>query len=371
MGSDVVAWLQVLAASPAPTVWTNSKGVLRSWASDQPWPLPTTFLFDTHIEAATEAWQFARQLTADGVVGPLTWAAAGVVPTTEPPPSFALVKGTDTSVIQGKLPVKAMVDEGISFGWARCKVGNNAGRDSVFEQTMRAFLDVGILRGGYCFPFPLKHLDPIEQAKMFLAALLLDGDVIGTRWGELPIAIDLEWPAPEEWAKWGCTPDQIVDFALAMLMYIEEQTGQKPIIYSYPYFLQSICKAKNYGNLMRYKLWLAGGSQYMNGNGKWPDLATYKVPTVPGWGTDWLFNQWDGNGGKRLPGSNVDADFNIFRYDIDALKKYCQVQPTEDAAPDTLPDMSTIFQATSNLIVEDGLHAYRQGRANQFILQPV
>lgn len=370
MGADVVAWLQVLAASPKPTFWTNSKGQHRTWTLEMPWPIPTTFSFDTMVEAATEAWQFAHNLLADGVVGPMTWAAGGIAPTTESLPPFALVKGTDTSVIQGKLPVQAMVKEGITFGWARCKVGNNLGRDTVFEWVMRAFADAGILRGGYCFLFPLKHLDPIDQAKLFLDAMLVDGDIVGTRQGELPLAVDLEWPPPEEWAKWGCTPDQIVDFALALLTYLEEQTGQKSVIYSYPYFLQSICKATNYAKLLRYKLWLAGGAQYMNGNGKWPDLTTYRVPSVPGWGTDWLFNQWDGNGGKRLPGSNVDADFNIFRYDLAVLKKYCQAQLIEQD-PDTLPDMSTIFQATSNLIVEDGIHAYRQERANAFIAQPV
>lgn len=371
MGVDVVAWLNVLGAAPKPTVWTNSRGEQRSWQNEMPWPLPSSFAFDKNVEAATEAWQFARQLPADGVVGPMTWAAAGVEEPTQPV-SFALVKGTDTSVIQGTLPVAAMKKEGISFGWARCKVGNNPGRDTVFEQTMRAFKDYGILRGGYCFPFPLSHLDPIEQAKMFLEALLLDGEVVGTSLGELPYVIDAEWPAPEDWAKHGCTADQVVDFLVAMMKYMEEQTGGiKGVLYSYPYYLQAISKAKNYTQLLRYKLWLAGGSQYMNGNGVWPDLSTYKVPAVPGWGTDWLFNQWDGNGGRRLPNMQ-DADFNIFRYNQAALEEYCQVlNRTTDEQPDTLPDLSTMLRSTTSLIVEDELHAYRQERANQFLLRPV
>lgn len=368
MGADVVAWLHVLSSAPQPTVWTNNKGEQCVWDATVSWPLPTSFAFDKNLEAATQAWQFAHQLTADGVVGPATWAAAGVAdPIVQ---TFDLVKGVDTSVIQGPLPVDAMKKDGIAFGWARCKVGNNPGRDSVFEQTMRAYQVVGIIRGGYCFPFPLTHLDPIEQAKMFLEALLIDAEVVGTSLGELPYAIDAEWPAPEDWAKRGCTPDQIVDFLVALMKYMEEQTGIKGVLYSYPYYLQAISKAKNYAQLMRYKLWLAGGPQYMNGNGQWPDLRTYKVPVVPGWGTDWLFNQWDGDGGRRLTNGR-DADFNIFRYDLATLEEYCQVQSHGEQEPDTLPDMSLVHPATSMLIAEDGLHAYRQERANQFLLQPV
>lgn len=365
MGPDVVAWLAILSASPAPTVWTNSKGVTKTWSATNPWPLPTSFSFDKVTEDATEAWQFAHGLEADGVVGPITWSVANSPITVSPP--FPLVKGLDSSVIQGKLPIATMLAEDLVFGWARCKVGNNAGRDIVFEETMRAYHDAGIIRGGYVFPFPLKHLVPIEQAKMFLEALLIDGNVVGTSLGELPIAFDLEWPPPEQWAKYGCTPDQIVDWSLACLEYMWKQTGSMPVIYSYPYFLQSISKAKNYAQLVRYKLWLAGGPQYDHGNGSWPDLQTYKLPVVPGWGSDWTFNQCDGNGGRKLA-NGVDADFNIFRYDFAALEQFCQVQVT--TVPDLLPDLNTMMQATSNLIVEDSLHAFRQERAEAFILQP-
>jgi GH25 family lysozyme M1 (1,4-beta-N-acetylmuramidase) len=371
MGLDVIAWLQVLAAFPKPTIWKNAYGIQRGWTTEMKWPLPTDFNFNDTVEAATEAWQFAHGLTADGVVGPKTWEAAGVVPAV-PAASLPIVKGCDTSVIQGKLPIDRMVQEGIVFGWARCKVGNNAGVDTRFAETIRAYRGAGIFGGGYCFPFPLPHLDPVAQADTFLLALMLDGDVVGTMKGDLPIAVDAEWPPPEEWTKWGCTANQIVDFLLAQMQRIESQTGIRPILYSYPYFIQAISKAKNFAQLLRYKLWLAGGPDYISGRGQWPDLANYRMQSVPGWGNDWLFNQWDGNGGRTLPGG-VDADFNIFRYNFAALEQLCQsVTEGVEYAPSvpTLPDTTLMLHATSDLIVEDMVHAYRQARANQFILQP-
>lgn len=77
IGPDVARWQAILNAGEKPTTWTNSKGIRREWAEEWEWPLPTTGNFYERTHLATEAWQFRHKLTADGIVGPKTWMAAG------------------------------------------------------------------------------------------------------------------------------------------------------------------------------------------------------------------------------------------------------------------------------------------------------
>ncbi|MBX3193306.1 MAG: N-acetylmuramoyl-L-alanine amidase [Labilithrix sp.] len=76
-GADVSAWQAILVAGPRPTKWTNAAGAAREWRADWAWPIRVDGDFGERTEAASEAWQDARGLVADGVVGPKTWGAAG------------------------------------------------------------------------------------------------------------------------------------------------------------------------------------------------------------------------------------------------------------------------------------------------------
>jgi len=344
-GFDVMAWQNVLM-SDVPS--TRTRAILASG------------IFDAGTEAATVAWQQSHGLQADGVVGPMTWKAAGVSDI----PVIVPVQGLDVSVMQGaNIPWEAERKRGTCFVYSRCQVGNNLQIDTQFVDNTRQAMLANLFCGAYFFPFPLPHLDPIAQADMFLRAMMINGHPLGAELRELPPAFDLEWPAPENWAKWKCTPDQIVDWSLICLERIELNTGCKPIVYSYPYFLQAISKAKNYLKLVKYKLWIAGGPSYENGDGHIPDLSRERPPRVPGWDGDWLFWQHDGNGGRRLT-HGVDADFNVYRMPLTELERLCQA-PIVESPPDTLPETNLVFQATSNLIVEDSVHEYRKERAEQ------
>ena len=271
--------------------------------------------------------------------------------------------GVDVSVIQQKLPLQAMKDADLVFVYSRCQVGNNnPGRDPMFEPNVVGARAVDVFRGGYFFPFPLPHLEPIAQADMFLRSAMVDGHPVGAEPGELPPAYDLEWPPPEDWAKKACTADQIVDWSLTCLARIASGFGQAPVIYSYPYFLQALSKAKRYAELMQYKLWIAGGAGYLTRTER-PDYAKEQPPIVPGWGRDWLFHQWNGNNGARLP-NGVDADFDGFNGSLEDLAALCHENPV-DTAPEL--DPAVIAAQASSLIIEDGLHEYRQARADAML----
>lgn len=336
-GPDVIAWQNVLN-------------------------LTASGVFDKETETATHAWQFAHNLVSDGVVGPASWKEAGV----KDLPLSIPVQGLDISVVQGKnIPWEAEKNRGTSFVYMRCQVGNNEKDINFSDNTYHAML-ANLFCGGYFFPFPLPHLDPKEQAELFVKSLTIDSDhALGSNVGELPPAYDLEWPPPEEWGKWKCTADQIVDWSIICLARIEKLIGCAPIIYSYPYFIAAISVAKNFTKLLKYKLWIAGGSAYLNGDGHIPDLSRERPPKVVGWGNDWLIWQHDGNGGRRLT-HGVDADFNVFRLPLSELERYCKVAVAPmEGPPDTLPDLTVVSAETSALVVADMVHEYRRQRAEE------
>lgn len=197
-----------------------------------------------------------------------------------------LIKGIDISTIQGNVDFKAVAATGVQFVICRCGVGNN-GVDNLYKQNIANAKAAGLKVMAYHFVFPLPPLasqplrDPKAQAKMHADAAA----------GELA-ACDLEWPEQPDWAKWGCTASQIIQWVSDYLTAYEELTGVRPLVYTYPNFAKSLNLPDWFAQ--KYKLWIAS---YQTG-----------APFIPKPWTDWVLWQ-DSGGTQRLPsGIPVDTD---------------------------------------------------------------
>ncbi len=211
-----------------------------------------------------------------------------------------MIKGLDASSVQGPLPIQALHDAGCRFLIHKCKQGND-GKDPFFERNISAARALGWKVGAYHFLYPLPHLDPAAQAEGFFAA-----SPLGSESGDIPPALDLEWPDPDAgFAKWGCTPAQVSEWSRKCAERVTELYGRKPLIYTYPYFMAKL-RGADVAWLADYPLWIAsyGGPK----------------PTIPAPWTDWKVWQYDGNAGERMPGGG-DADFNW--YNGDDLESLC------------------------------------------------
>lgn len=198
-----------------------------------------------------------------------------------------LIKGIDISIVQGKVDFQAVAASGIKFVICRCGVGNS-GVDSLYKQNIANARAAGLKVAAYHFIYPLPTIpsqplrDPKAQAKLHFDDA-----------GDVPVVCcDLEWPEPQDWAKWGCTASQIVQWTIDYLEAYEQMSGIRPIVYTYPNFAKSIQLPDSFGQ--KYKLWIAS---YQSGS-----------PFIPKPWTDWVMWQ-DSGGTQRLPnGGPVDTD---------------------------------------------------------------
>lgn len=214
------------------------------------------------------------------------------------------LRGFDASVIQGILDPASLTE--YRFAFLKCQQGND-GKDPVFEKNRKALTEAGIVVGAYHFAYPLPHLDPKAQAKLFYDAC---PDIT-------LVALDFEWPAPEQWAKWSCTPVQVGEWTRICLEEMTRLYGRRPIVYTYPWFCTALIRGgADLAFLIDYPLWIASYS---------------KEPVIPEpWKTvGWLFWQDDGNDGKKLP-NGVDADFDLFNGTEEDLQDLVQIYDHAD-----------------------------------------
>ncbi len=190
--------------------------------------------------------------------------------------------------MQGTIAWPAVAATGVRFAMVRCADGNNS-PDHTFRTNIDGARAAGIPVGAYHGIFPLTHIDPIQQANAHYTA----SGGLGSSIGELPPGIDLEWPAPQNWVKWGCTAPQIRAWALAYLAESARLHGCKPMVYVYPDFAIHL-QVANEPAFAEYPLWMA-------------DYTPPFDPVAP-WKSAVMF-QTSGGTALKLPGGvPVDED---------------------------------------------------------------
>ena len=224
-----------------------------------------------------------------------------------------MIRGLDASSVQGPLPYDKLGPE-YRFVILKAQQGND-GFDPWFVRNVRAGMSRGLEVFAYCFAYPLPdapgkvNRDPLGQAKLFVERTLTACPELEGR----PLFLDYEWPAPEEWAKWGCTPKQLSTWMEANAAEVTRLSGRKPAIYTYDWWWAQVRKGADVSWAAEYDLWMAWYTT------RWP--APGERPRIPAPWTDWKFWQFDGNNGLKMP-NGVDSDFCVFNGDEDALQEW-------------------------------------------------
>jgi len=170
-----------------------------------------------------------------------------------------------------------------------------------------------ILPACYHFIYPLPAnpsqplRDPIKQANYHWNAA----------GGEIAF-IDCEWPAPQDFVKWGVTGATINQW---MITYFQEYTrldgGRKPGLYTYPYFAAAI---KFDASFVQYPLW----------------IASYEpAPVIPAPFTNYKI--WQNTGGTQKLYNGTPCDTNI-ALDLSLWDTPEVAPPPDPPPPPPIPD---------------------------------
>jgi lysozyme len=235
-----------------------------------------------------------------------------------------MIRGIDVSAVQGVIDWPDVAISGIRFAILKCTEGNKTNVDAFFASNLAAARAAGVVVGAYHFAYCLPT-DPskpgrsaVEQAE---AAHRLSAG-LGELDGDLPPALDLEWPEPDRWAQWGCNSEQIRKWALDAIDAWTNVYGCKPMIYTYPDWWAHVGGASE-PTFASCPLWMAS---YPKDQTAWP--LDHDRPMVARPWTDWAVWQFSGGGIKLPNGKSVDG--NVIR-DEDALHALTHGQHTDVA----------------------------------------
>lgn len=161
------------------------------------------------------------------------------------------IRGVDISSVQGNVNPAWLQLQGFGFVIAKSYTGND-GADPFFQMNVQNCKNVSMPVAAYNFLYPLQtdpnhpNRDPVGQAQLHYKHT-----------GDITVAADLEWSAPQDWERWEVSATFINDWALSYLQEYERISGRRPLLYTYPFFAQSVQFTSDYA---AYQLWLANYS---------------------------------------------------------------------------------------------------------------
>lgn len=200
-----------------------------------------------------------------------------------PPPAYKGIVGIDVSHHQGEIDWARVKHDGIRFAYLKASEGVTL-VDEDFETNWEQSRKQNVLCGAYHFFIP--SLDGELQARHFL-------NQIRSKKMDLPPVLDLEITS-------GQKPARIVEEALKWMNAVENETGQRPLLYTMPKFADSYLKRK----LTAYPLWV------VDLHGTQPDMPR-------GWNR-WTIWQYSHRG--TVSGIDELVDLNRFNGSEQELK---------------------------------------------------
>ena len=224
-------------------------------------------IFGTDTKAATQAFQKANGLTADGIVGSATLSKAGITLATSSstfPPAGTLDIVFDISHFNGTPDLQKASVAGMKAVFQKATQGLTY-VDPTFDQNRQSAYSAGLLFGAYHFG---QDADGVSQANHFLDTVQLDGKT-------LPV-LDFESYKPKN--KEGVVVDKTMSLeqAKAFITQVYDQTGMYPGLYSGSSFLRNLLPSAD-EVLSKCWLWLA-------------EYGSHAV-LPPGW-DKWIFWQY-------------------------------------------------------------------------------
>jgi GH25 family lysozyme M1 (1,4-beta-N-acetylmuramidase) len=257
-----------------------------------------------------------------------------------------MILGVDVHNGYSRIDWGRVAQSGVKFAIVKATQGND-GCDPRAKENIAGCKAAGIYVGAYLFAYPLPESDakpgrsPEDQARR----LYNDVQGLGKLPGELPPALDLEWPPQHErdkgtskivnrWEEWGVTAASIVAWAERCVAEMERLWGRPPILYTYPHFAGSLGPHLKSSGLGRCPLWIANYTHPK----AWTPPEDVR-PIVPAPWDDYTFWQFSADGSPmRIPGIPAcPIDRNVFRGDLDGLRRMANIDPEADTLPEGLP----------------------------------
>jgi len=202
-------------------------------------------------------------------------------------------KGVDVSHWQGNINWNLVKHDDISFAFIKATEGVDY-EDRKFSKNLSEAKKAGIIVGAYHFCTPTNIEDAVNEARHFIKVINKYGGFDAL---DLPPVIDIE-------NNQGLNKRQISKIVRSWVEKVEEETGVRPIIYSYFYFIRDYLD----DSLNDIPLWLAHYGKKLPSN-------------CSGW-KSWLFLQYTNQG--QVDGINENVDLNEFNGDRTKLELLCR-----------------------------------------------